>query len=408
MTCPSMNSSKLHDPCSVLMAGSLFYPDAGGCERQAYNQARTLAARGMKVAVLTGTLNGPAIRRETLDGVLITRVRSSYPEAGWRIFFWLPVTMLLLLFLLPHYDVLYLYRESRYVIPFVWIARLLGKPVVVRLISSPAPEWGGGIARWRHSRLGRLMLAILRRVQGIVVTNWPAENELMTEGFSRESVHVVPSGVDTETFAPPSPAIRQERKRKLGLDNQVVAIYTGRLSVEKGVRELIDAWRQVAARRANCHLLVVGSGPLEAELRAMVAEADLSSRIAFIGHVQEVLPYYQAADLFVLPSYLEGMSNSLLEAMALGLAIVATRVGGNRDAIAHEVNGLLIPPHEVSPLADNIIRLVDDPGLMRHLGQMARARVVEKYGLDRTAGALEAILQEAIESYATKSARKGG
>ena len=149
-------------------------------------------------------------------------------------------------------------------------------------------------------------------------------------------------------------------------------VYCGRLSREKGVDLLIEA-----VKRIDAHLIVVGGGPLERELRELARN---DPRIRFTGPLprSEALKLVKGSDVFVLPSRQEGLSTALLEAMAMGVPVVATKVGGNPELVEHGETGLLVDP-EPSQLANAISLLLEDRGLARRLAGNAAKIVREKY-----------------------------
>lgn len=192
-----------------------------------------------------------------------------------------------------------------------------------------------------------------------------AVSAAVAEHYRRLGVEVayVPNAVDPADL--PGEGVRL-------YDAQVV--YCGRLSREKGVDALIDAFKRV---RANAHLIVIGGGPLERELRE-AARGD--PRIHFTGPLprSEALKLVKGSDVFVLPSRHEGLSTALLEAMAMGVPVVATRVGGNTELVEHAVTGLLTDPEPIQ-LAQAISLLLEDRALARRLAEAGRKLVIEKY-----------------------------
>jgi glycosyltransferase involved in cell wall biosynthesis len=127
-------------------------------------------------------------------------------------------------------------------------------------------------------------------------------------------------------------------------------------------------------------LLLLGNGPLEADLKALAAELDIASRVRFLGF-QDPAPYFEAADLFVLPTWGEGISNALLEAMGAGLPCITTRVSGNIEVVRHNDTGLLVEPGQPPGLAEAIARLLEDTTLRRMIGRNARQRVQTTYSV---------------------------
>ncbi|MHB1558839.1 MAG: glycosyltransferase, partial [Isosphaeraceae bacterium] len=142
----------------------------------------------------------------------------------------------------------------------------------------------------------------------------------------------------------------------------------------------LEAWTEVA-RRSPANLILVGPGNDRARLEEMVEALGLAGRVQFTGGVPDPADYLRAADLFVLPSVAEGMSNSLLEAMATALPCVASRIAGNTDLIDDGRNGRLVERAEPSAWAAAILELLDDPESARLLGESARRRIDEEFAL---------------------------
>jgi glycosyltransferase involved in cell wall biosynthesis len=179
-------------------------------------------------------------------------------------------------------------------------------------------------------------------------------------GLGFEVLHV-PNAID--------PADLPREGVRLG-ERQVV--YCGRLSREKGVDLLLEV-----ARRVNALLVIVGGGPLERELRELASD---NPRVRFTGPLPrgEALRIVKGSDVFVLPSRHEGLSTALLEAMAMGVPVVATRVGGNTELVEHGETGLLVDP-EPGQLAEAVSLLLEDRDLARRLAEKAARVVEEKY-----------------------------
>lgn len=147
-------------------------------------------------------------------------------------------------------------------------------------------------------------------------------------------------------------------------------VYVGRLVIDKGIRELIDAFNKLVATHPDCRLLIVGDGPDRLEFEK---EAASQPAIHFIGHSDEPLAYLARADVFVYPTYHEGFSLSLVEAAMMSLPIITTRVGGNPEIIIDGNNGLLIPPRDSDALYVSISRMLVDQKLRERLASSARA-----------------------------------
>lgn len=198
-------------------------------------------------------------------------------------------------------------------------------------------------------------------------------------GFPRDKLRVIPNGVDVDRFGPRDP----ELKESLAIAPDVPLITTiGRLHEQKGISYLLRAVSSMRHSRRACHLLIVGHGPLDDELKALAKQFGVADRVTFLGFCDDVPRVLAATDIFVLASLWEGMPNAVLEAMAAGLPVVATRVEGTVDLIDDGKTGMLVMPRDVPGLATSILRLLDDPARARALGKAAQAHVRAHFPLD--------------------------
>jgi glycosyltransferase involved in cell wall biosynthesis len=224
--------------------------------------------------------------------------------------------------------------------------------------------------------LGRftdLSLAVSRGVRDYLVRQG---------GLNPAKVRVVANGVDVAAIdaARPGPLVR----RALGLpEGSMVIGLVGRLDHwGKGHQELFTAMAQIKERHP-VHALIVGGGRRIDEVRQVAESLGLAGEVHFLGPRHDVPDLLNAMDLFVLPSYSEGVSLALLEAMAAGLPVIATQVGGLPEVVTDGDNGLLIPPRDAGALAGALTRLLEAPELAKKLGQNASQHVREHYSLDR-------------------------
>jgi len=202
-----------------------------------------------------------------------------------------------------------------------------------------------------------------------------------------ERIRVLPNGVDTSRFAYRHRE-REEIRQRLGLDNRSIVLGTvGRMVKIKDHATLLQAAEILLGRGLPIKVLLVGSGPeLEKHKKLVSASARLSGHVVFVGEAQDVPALLNAMDVFVLPSLSEGMSNTILEAMATSLPAVVTGVGGNPELVENERSGWLFKPGDVRALVEILERLTHDPKLRHELGQAARNRVEEQFSLDGMIG----------------------
>ena len=160
---------------------------------------------------------------------------------------------------------------------------------------------------------------------------------------------------------------------------------------QKRLDQWLQAARLLAERDARTRFLLVGDGPKRRELEEITSDAGLSSRVVFAGLQEDVRPYYAAFDVFLTSSQFEGLPLALLEAMAAGLPVVATKVGGIPEVIQEGDQGLLVPFDEPASLAAAVARLLADPPLRERLGRSARERVRREFSVERMASEIETI-----------------
>ncbi len=196
-------------------------------------------------------------------------------------------------------------------------------------------------------------------------------------GIPAHKVRVLMNGVDTGRFYP-GPVDRAALVPRLPVEAVVVGT-VGRLDPVKDHAHLVEA---VAHLDASVHLVIVGEGPERSRIEGAVASAGIGDRVHLLGERADIPELLRAFDLFCLPSLAEGISNTLLEAMATGLPLVATRVGGNPELVADGASGLLVPPADPRALAAALGRLVADAALRRDMGEAARTRAVDHFSLD--------------------------
>jgi glycosyltransferase involved in cell wall biosynthesis len=222
-----------------------------------------------------------------------------------------------------------------------------------------------------------------------LATIWTANAEAVAttlerrEGIDRRRIAVIPTAVDTDRFSPR--AADPEVRRNLGVSpDETLLISIGRLDTLKGHATLIEAFGLVAARRSNVRLALIGEGAEQASLEAQAAATGLDGRVTFLGGRADVVPYLRAADVFVLASNTEGMPGAVLEAMAVGLPVVATAVGGTPEVVVDGQTGVLVPPRDAAAFAAAILHLLEDPEQARAMGARARVRATERFSIRNT------------------------
>lgn len=377
----------------VCLLTETYYPVAGGGERQARSLAEGLVREGLRVIVLTRRSHRDLPRRQVLGGVELHRLPpvGRGPLKKWGL---LLTSLVALVRLRRRYDVLLVCGYRILGLAAIGAGWIFRRPCVFKADS--LGEMSGHFFRAGLSRFGvrlsspvfRAALALrnqlLRRGDSFVAISSAVEEELIAHGIDGARIRRIPNSVDLDTFCPLDPADRAAQRRALGLPQSTpIVTYTGRLVSYKGLSLLLDVWRGIA-KRHRAVLLIVGAGGLdlhncEAQLRSFVAFHRLEASVRFTGQVEDVHAHLQASDIFVLPTEREAFGLSLVEAMACGLAVIATATGGIPDIIEHDRNGLLVEVGNGEELQRALEALLTDPDLVARLGRAARRSVEERY-----------------------------
>ncbi len=281
-------------------------------------------------------------------------------------------------------------------------ARLAGVPVVVAAIR----DCGEALtSAQRHSqRVSKLADCILANADG--VRRW-----LISEGYPAWKIHVIPNGIVQHK---PSPAMERgilHREYGLSPDTKLVAVCS-RLTPMKGVEHFLAAAAALGSTRPNVRFLVIGGpshigdGSYKTELETFAASLGLKDRVIFTGFRNDVARILPEIDISVLPSLSEGLSNSLLEAMAAGVPVIATRVGGTPEAVEDGSTGLLVPPADVESLSRGIAFLLDNPQSAKRMGEEGRRRVLARFSVEKMVRDTEALYLHLLTSGRARAARK--
>jgi len=198
----------------------------------------------------------------------------------------------------------------------------------------------------------------------------------------RVPAHGSCNGVDAQhTFNPArfSTRQRQQLKEQLGLSGSILG-FVGRITREKGLTELTDAWQKIRSQYPHIGLLIVGQPDIKtaADYRCFTCLL-ADSRVCSIGHVTDVATYLSLMDVLLLPTHREGFGNILIEAAAMNVPVVASRVTGVIDAVVDQETGLLYEPYSVEGLSACICQYLDNPDLRHRHGQQARSRVLREF-----------------------------
>jgi len=214
-------------------------------------------------------------------------------------------------------------------------------------------------------------------------------------GLRGDQVVTIPNGVDLESFdasCHPRAEARAQALREWGLaDDEAAVGAIGHLSPVKGHADFLEAAARIVARHPRTRFLLVGDGPLRATLEGHARRLGLHERVVFAGLRADVARVLAALDVVVLPSHTEGLSNVLLESMAMSRPVVATAVGGNSDVLRDRASGRLVPARDPEAMAKAVLELLEDPGRARAMGREARRVVEQQFSRPRMVAAYQAL-----------------
>lgn len=375
-----------------MVFNSFELPHVGGPGLQAQRVSTRLRQRGHEVIfVAKGQRQGNV--REIVAGIPLYRVPSGLASLllGRRL--WQ---------LRQQYDIIHVHGVGDLAADAVAFGRRYHKPVFVKVttaghIKKKQPPGLRGLIKSLDPR-PRRRLARLKQSDGMIAISREIMQELQQLDFPPEKILYIPNGVDTATFRPADGDEKIALRRKLGLPmDKTIFLYTGKLTTRKGIDTLLKAWQASAILQCQALLLLIGSGEgqpdsLERELPALIAGCGGSVRR--LGITENTAAYLRAGDAFALPSWREGLSNSLLEAMSTGLVCIASAIGGNVDLIAPGRTGMLVPPGDV-----NAWRQALEEALRCHSAEVAAAAasfVRRRYSLDATTDSLERVYLQAL------------
>lgn len=385
-----------------------FHPKIGGGETHARLLGATLVRRGVPVFILTQRQVRAWPRLDEVDGVPVRRV--GVPgSARFGKFLMMPGALLSLLYRRRDYDVVYVCGMRTLGPVAALLSLMTGCRSVLRAEScdelsgaDTLNKFPSGARRRVIASLFALRNVLMRRADRFLSISRVIRQEFLDCGVPPERIVSIRNGIDTTRFDPAEPAEKQGMRRRLGLPDGLLCIYTGKLNRGKGLEMLLRAWRRLVLAHPRLHLVLVGSGAnqflsCEEELRAFVRAHGLEPHVTFTGAVWNVEDYLKASDLFLFPSEKEALGISLIEAMACGLPAIASRTGGILDVIEDGVDGRLIEVGDEEALVAAVDDLVRHPEIGAQLAQAARRKAVDVFSISAVAEAHEQLFRSLIQ-----------
>lgn len=355
-----------------------YAPLVGGTEKQAQLLLERCVQQGDLVWVLTRRIP-KCPNYEKINGVHVYRLASLW----WPGISWVTFSLSVLFFLFPRRNKvrsLWGLMLNVSTCAAVLASQALGRPVIIKLSSSGE---GGNLKMMLQSLVGGWMVVLLRMCDGIIAVNSEAVSELEPYQIPGDRIKKIPNGVDVERFKPATTEQRTILRNLLRLTNQQVAVlFVGRMEAEKNLKGILTVWPRIFENCPNARLVLVGDGQEKSVLESSIQGKAWSQSVQFLGQRENVIEVYQAADMFLLPSLYEGMSNALLEAMACQLPVVVSRIAGNSDVVTEAKEGVFIPANKPEEWFIPLTQLIENEARRKEMGFAARQTVVDFFSMD--------------------------
>lgn len=352
-------------------------PIGGGAGNATLNIAKNMALKGFDTTILTSQFQNLP-KRETIEGVKIIRIPTIRKKKESVRIFELLIFALSSLWFVPKHarkikpDVSLAFFGLPCGISALLIKYLLDIPYIVSLRGADVPGFVEREIHFYHF-IAKPLIKLIWRKAFKVITNSQGLRNLALQTCPEVPIEIIPNGVNCNIFQPAN----VKSLSKLNL------LYVGRFSKQKGLEYLPPLMKILKEKLAiPFHFNLIGDGPNLQEIKEKIEKSGLSEHVSFCGWVVDryvLSSYYKNSSIFVFPSLFEGMPNAILEAMASGLAIVASNVAGNEELVRDGENGFLHNIGDVEGLAESIIHLANSPELIEQYGRRSREIAIEHY-----------------------------
>ena len=379
---------------NVLMVTERYFPIWGGAESQLRQLIPHLVSKGFSVEIVTRRWHREMMRRETIDGISVYRL--GVPGRSW----WATVLFVFSLFVFfirigTKIDIYHSHGAVN-MGALCRVARgLTGNKNVAKIATA------GRIPGLSNKLAGRFLLSLFQQSDAIICMTEEIRKELVDICTPIAAVRRITNGVDGKRFSPVSDRQRILWRERWNIkDRDYVVLFSSRLVPRKGLNILLNAWPAIKKKHPEAWLFIVGSGTdqpdsTEEQMQRKVDKENLTN-VHFLGETNAPEQYLAMADLFVFPSKQEGFPNALLEAMAVGLPVVATRIGGVTDIVQDNETAILFELENSNDLASQIISCFSRPDLAEKMGKQARQYVLAQYSFESIANQYVALYEDLV------------
>jgi len=373
----------------VLMVTGAYFPEVSGAGLQCKSLISAAADDRLSFTVVTTSRDRRLPFRDSVDGVTVYRLPVGRHGSLVALVGWLPRLAYIFFKELPGIDIIHLHGLSRKSYLFIACGVLFRKTVLMKITSMGEDDPAS------IQQAGRLRRTFFRLVDFYLCPSAALTESCRRFGITQHRLLYLPNGVDCGRFRPVGRGEKLKLRRDLGLPaDGLIVLFTGHFSSDKRPHLLARAWSDIESKEVS--LVFVGtssedsyevSPEVVAAVNEVAGRENLPGELIRVEWSGKMENYYQASDIFVLPSVREGMPNALLEAMATGLACAASRLEGITDILFEGDCGMLFEPDDLAGLRKTIEQLAGNHILREETGARARQKVCGKYDLEKVAKA---------------------
>jgi N-acetyl-alpha-D-glucosaminyl L-malate synthase BshA len=384
-----------------------------------FEEAKFLARNGIEVHVITQHNSG-ANYEEERNGIHIHRFRWLKPKTfkaliyfkgfkdNFRLLTYLISLFFNLIILVRRYDIDVIHAHHTIPTGFVGviIAKIMRRPIVITAHLMDITTHGADVGPLENIKdfesnfiFRRLIIFTLNSSNKIIAVSADLANKIELMGIDNKKISILRNAVDVNKF---KPLKNTELRNNFNISEEdILILFIGHLEAFKGIYELIDAFCKVKGKINNLKLMIIGEGHEEQKVKEKVSELELDNFIIFTGKISpEVIQnFYQMADIFVLPSYTEGLPLVVIEAMACGLPVIVSNVGGIPEIVRDGENGFIIQPKERGKLAIKLEILANDPNLREKYGKKSIQIIDDEFNIENKIIRFTDLYNELKDSY---------
>ena len=363
-----------------------------------YREAKKLVEMGHEIFIMT--IQRPNMPKfETMDGITVYRFPSyTISKIGYEIPHFPKLTQIIKKVCNEHkLDVLEFDKiDFLTSIPALYIKKKISNPIIITVNGLPGISWFSGnrivdgVGYVYTNLIGK---RIIKAGDGVRLLHSSLYDNLLKFGVDGERMKTIHRGVDTTVFHPYYDGY--DVRKELGIEEKdFFILFVGRLIKMKGIEYLIRALKDLISQYGNLKLVIVGDGNAREDNERMASS--IRENVIFAGYRNDVYRFMCAADIVVLPSLCEGCPNVVLEAMACGTPVIASRVGAVPDIIENDETGIIVEPKDVEGLKKALVRLMENRELAKKMGERGRERVEKEFTWDAVCKKLEKFYGEVV------------